>query len=185
MDIRTRTAALAATTLAAILLLGFAASAGADSPGLDQYVETLPNAGGNPDATGNDNNKNGGDNGGDENGTGDSSGTPTATGPAIDSSQLDALRSQGDAGRRAADALEATSGSDSGNGGSKADPTKAGHSKVEPLDPSEADGKAPVEAILSSMFGGGTGIVLPIIMLAVLVGGLVIAARTRAGSIDD
>jgi hypothetical protein len=34
------------------------------------------------------------------------------------------------------------------------------------------------------MFGGG-GILLPIIMLAVLVGGLVIAARTRAGSLGD
>jgi hypothetical protein len=179
---RTRTAVIASSMLAAILLLlGLAASASADSPGLDQYVETLPNAGDKPDAT--DDSKNGGDNDNGDNGDSESTGSPTATGPAIDSSQLDALRSQGDAGRHAADALEATSGSDNSNGDSKADPKKAGHSKVEPLDPSEADGKAPVEAILSSMFGG-SGIVLPIIMLAVLVGGLVIAARTRAGSID-
>lgn len=164
--------------LTAVLLLGFAASAGAESPGLDQYVETIPGAGGNHVAEK-------GDNGG---GGGESGGGDSTSGPTVDSSQLDALRSQGEAGRRAADVIEATSDGASPGGevvDSKADPTKAGSSGVKPLDPADANGKPPVEAILSSMFGGGSGIVLPLIMLAVLVGGLIIAARTRAGSIDD
>ena len=102
----------------------------------------------------------------------------------MDSTQLDALRSQGEEGERAAAALEATSRvRDDGKGDDSSSAGPPSH-QGEPLD-TDADGQAPVEAILSSMFGGGSGgILLPIIMLAVLVGGLVIAARTRRGPID-
>jgi hypothetical protein len=174
---RPRTAALLTILLTTGLLFGIATSASAESPGLDQYVETVPG----PD--GNDPTEDGKDKGGGGNGD-DGSGGGSTAGPTVDSSQLDALRSQGRAGERAAEALEATSNvRDGGNGGEPIGAGPAGHEDL-PLDSSEADGKAPVEAILSSMFGGG-GILLPIIMLAVLVGGLVIAARTRAGSLGD
>jgi len=181
---RTRTAALVATVLtlfAAILTLGLAASASAESPGLDQYVETIPGGGGPNAANGNGNGNDNGNGGG--GGGGDSS-----PGPAVDSSDLDALRSQGEEGQRAAAVIEATSRvRDNGNGsggGSGSSSTGTGGSDQggKQLDGSDADGKAPVEAILSSMFGGGSGgIVLPLIMLAVLVAGLVIAARARKG----
>lgn len=163
--------------LAATLCLGFAASASAQSPGLDQYTESIPGAGGNHTTDKGD--KDGGDGGGDG---GSSSSTP---GPTIDSAQLDALRSQGRNGERAAAALEATSGSSDSKGNSNGD-SAGGLSDGQTLDPADAEGKAPVAAVLSSMFGGG-GAALPLIMLAVLIGGLVIAARKRAGagSIDD
>jgi hypothetical protein len=178
---RLRTASLVTCTLAILLLLGLAASASAESPGLDQYVETIPGGGGDH-ATRDGNDKD--DNGGGGSGGSDSGGS--MPGPTVDSSQLDALRSQGEAGRRAADVLEASSNvRDDGAGGpGSAEAGSAAHQSP-PLDSSEAEGEAPVEAILSSMFGGASGALLPIIMLAVLVGGLVIAARTRAGSIDD
>jgi hypothetical protein len=168
---------LITTALATALLFAAATSANA-SPGLDQYVEQIPGAG-DDHATRDGDNKGGGGDGGESDGG-------STSGPTVDSSQLDALRSQGEAGQRAAAALEATSNvrddGDRGPGPANAGP--AAHESP-PLDSSEGDGKAPVEAILSSMFGGASGALLPIIMLAVLVGGLVIAARTRAGSIGD
>lgn len=164
--------------LAAALLFGFAATATAQSPGLDQYTESIPGAGGN-------NTTDRGDGGGGGDG---GSGGSTSTGPTLDSAQLDALRSQGRNGERAAAALEATSGSSDSKGDSNdsSGSPNGGLSDGETLDPAEASGKTPVEAVLSSMFGGG-GVALPLIMLAVLIGGLVIAARKRAGagSIDD
>jgi hypothetical protein len=179
MNMRPRTAALLTILLTTGLLFGIATSASAESPGLDQYVETVPSPDGN-DPTEDGKDKGGG--GDDDDGSGGGGGS--TSGPTVDSSQLDALRSQGRAGERAAEALEATSNvRDDGNGSGPIGAGPAGHEDL-PLDSSEADGKAPVEAILSSMFGGG-GILLPIIMLAVLVGGLVIAARTRAGSLGD
>lgn len=182
MSMRSRTAASLVTalaTLVAMLLLG-AASAGA-SPGLDQYVEQIPGAGGNH-ATRDGDNK---DDGGGEDGGGAGDGGGSAAGPTVDSSQLDALRSQGKAGEEAAAALEATSNVRDDNGGGSTGAGSDGHQDL-PLDSSDADGEAPVEAILSSMFGGGGGgIVLPIIMLAVLVGGLVMAARAHRGSIGS
>ncbi|MEZ5156467.1 MAG: hypothetical protein R2718_10200 [Solirubrobacterales bacterium] len=176
--------------VAVTMLLNFAASAGAQSPGLDQYVESIPGAGGNHTT---DKGEDGGGGGG-SGSKGDGGGGGYSSGPTVGSSQLDALRSQGSEGERAAAALEATSGSsDSKGSDSKGSDSKGSDSKGSEgggrpdrgsFDSSEAEGKAPVEAVLSSMFGG-TGIVLPLIMLAVLVAGLVIAARKRATSIDD
>lgn len=183
MNMRTRTAASLVTalaTLVAMLLLG-AATAGA-SPGLDQYVEQIPGAGGNHATRDGDKKDDGGGDG--EDGGGGGGGGSTA-GPTVDSSQLDALRSQGRSGEEAAAALEATSNVRDDNGGGSTGAGPAGHQDL-PLDSSDADGEAPVEAILSSMFGaGGGGILLPIIMLAVLVGGLVMAARAHRGSIGS
>lgn len=181
MNMPTRTAASLLTAFAALiamLLLG-ATTAGA-SPGLDQYVEQIPGAGGNH-ATRDGDHKDDGE--GDDGGGGGGGGS--TSGPTVDSSQLDALRSQGKDGQEAAAALEATSNVSDGSGGGSTGAGPAGHQDL-PLDSSDADGEAPVEAILSSMFGGGGGgIVLPIIMLAVLVGGLVMAARAHRGSIGS
>lgn len=181
MDMRSRTAAslvIALAALGALALLG--ATAASASPGLDQYVEQIPGAGGNHATRDGDGNDEGGGGGGDDSGGGGST-----SGPTVDSSQLDALRSQGEAGEEAAAALEATSNVRDGNGGDSTGAGPAGHQDL-PLDSSDAEGEAPVEAILSSMLGGGGGgIVLPIIMLAVLVGGLVMAARAHRGSIGS
>jgi hypothetical protein len=175
---RTRTAALLVTalaTLAGALLVGAAAASA--SPGLDQYVEQIPDGDGDDQATRDEHKDGGGNGGGDDGGS--------TSGPTVDSSQLDALRSQGEDGARAAAALEATSNVRDDGGPGPADAGPAGHANP-PLDSSEADGQAPVEAILSSMFGGGGGgILLPIIMLAVLVGGLVMAARSHRNSLGD
>jgi hypothetical protein len=167
--------------LAVAMSLAFVASAGAQSPGLDQYVESIPGPGGPKSTDKKDEGGGGGDGGGDS----------SSSGPTIESSQLDALRSQGRSGERAAAALEATSGSSdsqrgSNGSGSNGDSGKGGLSDIETLNAAEANGKTPVEAVLGSI-GGGSGIALPLILLAVLIGGLVIAARKRAGanSIDD
>ena len=174
--------------LAATLLLGFSASATAQSPGLDQYTESIPGAGGNKTTDEGD----GGNDGG--NGSGNDEST---SGPTLDSADLEALRSQGSDGERAADALEATSNTSrqsngaseksdgDGSNGSSSGNTTAGQK----LDPSQAEGKAPVEAVFGSMLGGDGGIALPLIMLAVLVGGLAILVRRKrrlgADSIGD
>ena len=182
MSMRHKTTSLVAFSLAAILLLGIAASANAESPGLDQYVEQIPGPDG-PHATENGGNGNNGNS--DDGGGSGSGGSDSTSGPTVDSSQLDALRSQGRSGEEAAAALEATSNVRDDNGGGSTGAGPAGHQDL-PLDSSDADGEAPVEAILSSMFGaGGGGILLPIIMLAVLVGGLVMAARAHRGSIGS
>lgn len=165
------------------LFLGFAASASAQSPGLDQYTESIPGAGGNRTT---DKGSGGSGDGGD--GGGSSNSTPA---PSLDSSQLDALRSQGEDGERAAAALEATSGrsnsngdgdGSNGSGGSQSGSSGSGSalSDDQKFDSAEADGKAPLEAVVSSMLGGGGGIGLPLVLLAVLIGGLVLAARKRA-----
>jgi len=180
MSMRQKTAVRTVPVLAVLLaatFLALAASASAQSPGLDQYTESIPGAGGNKTTDKGDHGGNGGGDGG-----------GSTSGPTLDSSQLDDLRSQGKDGERAAAALEATSGSSDSKGdsnGSSGD-SSGGLSDGQTLDPAEAEGKAPVAAILSSMFGGG-GAALPLIMLAVLIGGLVIAARKRsaASSIDD
>lgn len=162
------------------LFLGFAASASAQSPGLDQYTESIPGAGGNHSTD-----KGGGGNGG---GDGDGSGNSTSA-PSLDDSQLNALRAQGQDGERAAAALEATSGhsksngdgdGSNGSGDSQSGSSGSALSGDQKFDAGEADGKAPLEAVLSSMLGGGGGIGLPLVLLAVLIGGLVLAARKRA-----
>lgn len=169
------------------LFLGFAASASAQSPGLDQYTESIPGAGGNSTTD-----KGGGGNGDGGDGGGSSSSTPA---PSLDSSQLDALRAQGEDGQRAAAALEATSGRSNSNGdgdgsngsGDSQSGSGSALSDDQKFDSAEADGKAPLEAVVSSMLGGGGGIGLPLVLLAVLIGGLVLAARKRAkaGPTDD
>lgn len=169
------------------LFLGFAASASAQSPGLDQYTESIPGAGGNSTTD-----KGGGGNGDGGDGGGSSSSTPA---PSLDSSQLDALRAQGEDGQRAAAALEATSGRSNSNGdgdgsngsGDSQSGSGSALSDDQKFDSAEADGDAPLEAVVSSMLGGGGGIGLPLVLLAVLIGGLVLAARKRAkaGPTDD
>lgn len=170
------------------LFLGFAASASAQSPGLDQYTESIPGAGGNRTTDNGD-----GGNGGGGDGGGSSNSAPA---PSLDSSQLDALRAQGEDGERAAAALEATSGRSNSNGdgdgsnglgGSQSGSSSSALSDEQKFDSAEADGKAPLEAVVSSMLGGGGGIGLPLVLLAVLIGGLVLAARKRAkaGPTDD
>ena len=79
MSMRPRTAAFLMTLLASVLLFGIAASANAESPGLDQYVETIPDANGNPNAT--DGNKDGGGGGGGGDGDGSSTSGPGGVDP--------------------------------------------------------------------------------------------------------
>ena len=167
--------------LAAILFLAFSASATAQSPGLDQYTESIPGAGGNKTTDEGD----GGNDGG--NGSGNDEST---SGPTLDSADIEALRSQGSDGERAADALEATSNTSEKSNGDGSNGTSSGSTpEGQTLNPSQAEGKAPVEAVFGSMFGGDGGIALPLIMLAVLVGGLTILVRRKrrlgADSIGD
>lgn len=181
------TIALKVTVLAALasaLFLGFSASATAQSPGLDQYTESIPGAGGNKTT----------DKGDGSNGGGNGSGNDESTsGPTLDSADIEALRSQGSDGERAADALEATSNTSGKSNGasekSNGDGSSGNTTARQTLDPSQAEGKAPVEAVFGSMFGGDGGIALPLIMLAVLVGGLAILVRRKrrlgADSIGD
>ena len=149
--------------LAAVLALGLPGSALA-GPALDQYIETLPSAGGDKPS---------------QNGGGGSGGGPGGS-LTVSGSELEALQASGEDGAAAAAAVAATAprvrGGANENGNARAKGDRSPFLVDE-------DGDAAIPAVLSTVAGGGSGgVALPIVLLAVLLVGLALAARGRRAS---
>lgn len=160
---RRNSAVLTSCVLGAILALALPGGALA-GPALDQYIETIPGAGGDKPSKA-------------DGGGGGSSSVPEP--------ELEALQASGDDGVATAAAVAATAprvsdegsekGKDKGNGSAGEDDGSAFLL--------EENGKAPIPAVLSTVAGGGSGgIALPVVLLAVLLVGLALAARGRRNS---
>lgn len=163
---RRNRAVLISSVLGAILALAIPGGALA-GPALDQYVETLPGAGGDKPS------QKAGGNGG---GKGSSS---------VSEPQLEALQASGEDGAAAAAAVAATAprvrGRANENGNARGN-NAGGKGDRSPFLVDE-DGDAAIPAVLSTVAGGGSGgVALPIVLLAVLLVGLALAARGRRAS---
>ncbi len=146
-------------------------------PAIDQYIETLPDVGGDkPSNAGGDGST--GETG--SSGTGITSGTSSAastSAPSVPSSELSELRASGTDGGATASAIEATSGGFVATDGSGA----SAKDLLAPLD--SADGDTPLAGVLGVLTGSGPGgMALPAVLITALAGGLVVAARGRGDS---
>lgn len=157
---RRNSAVIISCVLGAILALALPGGALA-GPALDQYIETVPSAGGDKPS------KSSGGSGG---------GTSSVPAP-----QLQALQASGDDGAAAAAAVEATAprvkkAKGNGNAGS-------GNGEETSAFVLEENGEAPIPAVLSTVAGGGSGgIALPVVLLAVLLAGVALAVLKRRNS---
>ena len=173
---RRTTAVLASCVLGAILALALPAGALA-APALDQYIETLPGAGGDKPSQ-NGGGGGGGNAGGSSSSTGDGGGSGANL--TVQGSELDALEASGEDGAAAAAAAAATAPRVRG---AAADKQRRQASSTEFAAVVEQGGRTPVSAVLGAVAGDGPrGIVLPVVLLAVLVVGLALAARRRWGT---
>lgn len=176
---RAKTISLIVLTALAVALTGsaLASQAIAAGPAIDQYVETLPDSGGdrpsnsgtNPDGTSSSS-------GGTDSGrTASTAPGGDVSAPAVPASEISKLRSRGTDGGAAAAAIVAISGSSAGDGSGV---PEAGGSKGDELDGASGD-TALAGALKILMAGGPGGLALPAILITVLAGGIVIAARRR------
>ena len=180
MSRKSVTLLVAATLSLGLFGVALTGSATAAGPALDQYVETLPDSGGdrpsNPGSNGDGSSSATGS-------SGSSAGTAAATSlsaPTVPSGQLSALRASGTDGGAAASAIEAISGGVA-SGGKGANSGAADTKRA--LD--AASGETGIAAALGVLLAGGPGgFALPIILLTVLAGGLVVVARRRSSGSD-
>jgi hypothetical protein len=183
------TALLAAVAIGAIVALAVPAGALA-GPALDQYIETLPGAGGDKPSQ-----KGGGGSGSGGGGSGGGGGAGSGGGLTVSGSELEALEASGADGAAAAAALAATAprnpkgegddGKGEGDDGKGEGDDGKGQAGGDEFAGDEfaaltEDGETPISAVFSAVAGGGSGgIVLPIVLVATLLAGLALAARGR------
>ena len=165
-------AVLASLALGVIVALAVPAGSFSAPPALDQYVETLPGAGGDKPSQ---NGRNGGGSGG---GSGDGGGG----GLTVSASELEALQGSGEDGAAAAEAVAATAPRVDRNGGEGKNGRAGGDGFAgDELEAFADSGETPVSAVFSALAGSGSGgVVLPIVLLAALLAGVAIAARRRS-----
>ncbi|MFN8164263.1 MAG: hypothetical protein U0R26_10655 [Solirubrobacterales bacterium] len=153
------------------------------APALDQYVETLPDAGGDKPANhSGDGGSSVGTDSGDTYSSGTTGTTATSSAPASSiaaprppSSELSKLRASGSDGGATANAIEAISGGAAISGAGSGSSGGTG-SDLLPLD--SADGDSPFAGVVSVLTGGGPGgPALPAVLLTVLAGGIFLGTR--------
>jgi hypothetical protein len=164
--VRVRIASLVIVAMLAVP--GVAVAQAPGNGGADEYIETLPGAGGNTPS-----NQGGGGSGGGE------SGAPTASGP-LTPAQVAALEAQDEDGAAAASVAQQSGrdrsgGEDTGAGGSDGSDTAGSGTADE-------SGIREVVGNVASGSDDGMGAALPIILAATLIGAIAFLIVRRSGS---